>query len=232
MRKEENDSTNGGKKEALESVSPLPECNDHPEGGVPREELEEGEASQQDATVHELEKVNALMNAVLEAYQSIDGRVRFLVRVTEWAKNFLRKFFRKDILSDFPEEDTASPSSIRMAQDAQSALAFPPEKQVRFEDCWHFLYAYVRNAEKLDAFFTTLRACQTEKEIVQTIKLLKTEFPRLRESEILRHREGIEKLCTLLDNPFVAPQKVKDIKRKVEYKSKKAGKEKDISKNK
>jgi hypothetical protein len=228
MKKSENKDKKGGNKGTKKPATPLLERQDYPDRDILVEKLNE----LKNYVVLEFEKIEVQENTQLEVNRSCERKARFLVRVTEWAKNFLRKFFRKDILSDFPEEDTASPSSIRMAQDAQSALAFPPEKQVRFEDCWHFLYAYVRNAEKLDAFFTTLRACQTEKEIVQTIKLLKTEFPRLRECEILRHREGIEKLCTLLDNPFVAPQKVKDIKRKVEYKSKKAGKEKDISKNK
>jgi hypothetical protein len=207
MRKEENDSTNGGKKEALESVSPLPECNDHPEGGVPREELEEGEASQQDATVQELEKVNALMNAVLEAYQSIDGRVRLLERVIN-----VSKVFRVDILSRSVED---TPPSSSGAQDARSALVFPEEKQECFRKCWFVLYADVQKAERLDDFFAKLRVRKSEDAFVDDIKRLVEDFPNLRENRFLRSQEGIEKLCSLLDSPFVTSQNIKNLSRRV-----------------
>lgn len=200
VKKTENNNVNGGKKGALESVSPLPQRNDHPEGDIPQEELEEDKPLQ-DATVQEPDKNTAQMKAIL----LLEGRVRSIER-------FMNKFFGQGILSEFFGNTQFPPFG---ALDARSALVFPKEKQECFLRCWFTLYADVRNAEKLDCFFAKLRVCRSEDEIVGEIKRLVEDFSNLRKNKFLRSQEGIENLCSLLDNPFVPPRNTKNLSRRV-----------------
>jgi hypothetical protein len=222
MRKEDDIQRKGGKERAIESVTPLPECKDCPARDILLEELvkvngelqslRESGLLEHNKTEASMAEVRGTLSKLQEEDRQQSRRIAKLEGVIGKAKRFFVRLLNLRLSCIFRR---FSKDSSARATDAHSGLKVSAQKKVGFDNCWFKLYADVRNAEELDAFFKKLRKCSTTDAFVDCVMSLAKKFPEIRRSDFLRSQGGIEQLSRLSASPDTLLQDLPNLARRV-----------------